>query len=72
MLRKFILSFLVAALMLPSLSTAVLANTGDGVGRYEYKMYPSDPTQTRIYTLDNGLTVYLSVNKDEPLSLIHI
>ncbi len=25
-----------------------------------------DPMQTRIYTLDNGLKVYLSVNKEEP------
>ena len=33
---------------------------------YKYKTIEGDPTQTRIYTLDNGLTVYLSVNKEEP------
>ena len=33
---------------------------------YKYETVPNDPTQTRIYTLDNGLKVYLSVNKDEP------
>ena len=33
---------------------------------YKYKTVEGDPTQTRIYTLDNGLTVYLSVNKEEP------
>lgn len=33
---------------------------------YPYISYPGDPTQTRIYRLKNGLTVYLSVNKLEP------
>lgn len=32
---------------------------------YTYSVVNNDPNQTRIYTL-NGLTVYLSVNKDEP------
>ena len=35
-------------------------------GKYKYETVPNDPTQTRIYTLDNGMKVYLSVNKDEP------
>ncbi len=33
---------------------------------FSYTSVPEDPTKTRIYKLDNGLTVYLSVNKDEP------
>lgn len=33
---------------------------------YDYKTVPGDPMQTRIYTLDNGLKVYLSVNKEKP------
>ena len=33
---------------------------------YKYRTIPNDPMQTRIYTLDNGLTVYLSVNKETP------
>jgi len=33
---------------------------------YQYKMVEGDLTKTRIYTLDNGLKVYLSVNKDKP------
>ena len=39
---------------------------------YTYSVVNNDPNQTRIYTLKNGLTVYLSVNKDEPriMSLI--
>ena len=32
----------------------------------DYETIKGDPTQTRIYTLDNGLKVYLSVNKEAP------
>ncbi|MDO5446237.1 MAG: insulinase family protein [Prevotellaceae bacterium] len=31
-----------------------------------YETVDGDPMKARIYTLDNGLKVYLSVNKDEP------
>ncbi len=33
---------------------------------YKYTTVAGDMTQTRIYTLDNGLKVYLSVNKEVP------
>lgn len=33
---------------------------------YSYDTVPGDPMHTRIYTLDNGLRVYLSVNKEKP------
>lgn len=33
---------------------------------YKYQLVEGDPTKTRIYTLDNGLKVYLSVNKEKP------
>ena len=33
---------------------------------YKYQTVPGDLMQTRIYTLDNGLKVYLSVNKEKP------
>ena len=33
---------------------------------YKYQTFEGDMTQTRIYTLDNGLKVYLSVNKEKP------
>ena len=36
----------------------------NGCSRYE--SVKGDPMQTRIYTLDNGLKVYLTVNKDAP------
>ncbi|MBO7182976.1 MAG: insulinase family protein, partial [Bacteroidales bacterium] len=31
-----------------------------------YESVENDPMQTRIYTLDNGLKVYMSVNENEP------
>lgn len=33
---------------------------------YQYEMVESDPMNTRIYTLKNGLKVYMSVDKSEP------
>jgi predicted Zn-dependent peptidase len=33
---------------------------------YKYYSVANDPMHTRIYTLDNGLKVYLSVNKEKP------
>ena len=33
---------------------------------YHYTTIPGDAMKTRIYTLDNGLTVYMSVNKEKP------
>jgi predicted Zn-dependent peptidase len=35
-------------------------------GNYTYQMVENDPMKTRIYTLDNGLKVFLTVYKDEP------
>ena len=34
--------------------------------KYKYESVKEDMAQTRIYTLENGLKVYLSVNKEEP------
>lgn len=33
---------------------------------YTYDTVPNDPTKTRIYTLENGLKVYMSVYKNAP------
>ncbi len=33
---------------------------------YSYQSYPNDPYKIRKYTLSNGLTVFLGVNKKEP------
>ena len=33
---------------------------------FKYESVKNDPLNARIYTLDNGLKVYMSVNKSEP------
>ena len=47
---------LLAAVLMGSLS----ATAKD----YHYTTIPGDAMKTRIYTLDNGLTVYMSFNKE--------
>ncbi len=39
---------------------------------YTYTTVEGDPMGVRIYTLDNGLKVYLSVNRDQPRITAHI
>jgi len=34
---------------------------------YTYESVPNDPLKARIYTLDNGLKVYMSVDRNEPM-----
>ena len=53
---------------LKTVLTACLAFVALGMQAkdYKYQTVPGDLLQTRIYTLDNGLKVYLSVNKEKP------
>ena len=51
---------IMVALLLTGAATAMQAKD------YKYQTVEGDPTGTRIYTLDNGLRVYLSVNKETP------
>ena len=51
---------IMVALLLTGAATAMPAKD------YKYQTVKGDPTGTRIYTLDNGLRVYLSVNKETP------
>ena len=44
----------------------VLGTLGIQAQRYTYESVPGDPMQSRIYTLSNGLKIYLSVNKEKP------
>ncbi len=51
--------------------TFSLANIGNYFAQstektYKYESVPSDPLNARIYKLDNGLTVYLTVYKNAP------
>ncbi|MFT3885730.1 MAG: insulinase family protein [Flavobacteriales bacterium] len=53
-------------ILLISLSIAVAIAPACAQKTYPYTSIPGDPLATRIYTLDNGLTVYLSNNPDAP------
>ena len=44
----------------------VLAMNAQAQKSYHYATVPGDAMKTRIYTLDNGLKVYMSVNKEKP------
>ncbi|EGQ14170.1 M16 family peptidase [Prevotella dentalis DSM 3688] len=43
----------------------LLATAAQGQG-FHYDTVKGDPMQARLYTLGNGLRVYLSVNKEKP------
>lgn len=51
-------------LMLPLLLALTVACSTDS--KYKYETVPDDPLNARIYTLDNGLKVYLTVNPETP------
>lgn len=44
----------------------IIITSCDVKSKFNYESVPNDPLKTRIYTLDNGLKIYLSVNKDKP------
>ena len=53
--------------ILSVLSVAMVALTLTACGpKRSYETVDGDPMQSRIYTLDNGLKVYLTVNKETP------
>lgn len=51
------------ALAITLLATAALTATAKD---YRYESVPGDPQHARIYTLDNGLKIYLSQNSEKP------
>jgi predicted Zn-dependent peptidase len=53
-------------LLLPLLLAFLLAACTTKPSQFAYETVKGDPLKTRIYTLDNGLKVYFSVNKDKP------
>ena len=50
-------------LLLMAVVTAIAVTA---CSQYKYETVKGDPLGTRIYTLDNGLKVYMSVNKETP------
>jgi ABC-type transport system substrate-binding protein len=62
-----VLSALAVALLICSNATAQSKKwVTKTVGNYTYKTVEGDPMQMRFYTLKNGLTVILSVNRETP------
>ncbi len=59
------ISKLITVLVIGAVSACAPKNT-EQTYRYEYETIANDPLEAKIYTLDNGLKIYLSVNKDEP------
>lgn len=51
-------------LLFPVLAICMLISCDNS--KYKYESVPNDPLNVKMYTLDNGLKVYLSVNKDKP------
>ncbi len=49
-------------LLLVVVTAAITCNAKD----YRYETVPNDPLKARIYTLDNGLKVYMTVNTETP------
>ena len=49
-----------------SLYIVACGTTESDVAKKNYQEVENDPLNTRIYKLENGMMVYLSVNKDEP------
>lgn len=56
-MKKFLLLVLISFLLMPGLQAQK---------KYEYVSYSHDAMNVRIYTLDNGLKVYLSAYRDAP------
>jgi len=48
------------------LAAACIPSMTQKAPKIPYKTVKGDPLNGKIYTLENGLTVYLTVNKDEP------
>ena len=61
---KILFSLPVAFILMNACSDSIKDNTSES--KYKYESFENDPMGVRIYTLDNGLKVYLSVNKDKP------
>jgi predicted Zn-dependent peptidase len=60
----FLPSFAITIGLLFTLSTAVQGQAP--AKTYKYESVPNDPLNARIYKLDNGLTVYMTVYKNAP------
>ena len=63
---KEIITFSLIISLLAYLYISNINNDNSTKYKYEYETVENDPLSTLIYTLDNGLKIYMSINKDEP------
>jgi len=49
-----------------AIAVAALSLLAVSCSQYKYETVEGDPLNTKIYTLDNGLQVYMTVNKETP------
>lgn len=57
---KSIINYILAIVMLSMTAFSIHA------AKYEYRTVPNDPLKAKLYTLPNGLKIYMTVNKDQP------
>ena len=55
-----------SALLSAVLSLGLVGTLLVGCQSYEYQTVENDPLNAKIYTLPNGLKVYMTVNKEQP------
>ncbi|WGD34580.1 M16 family metallopeptidase [Olleya sp. YS] len=65
-LAMAIITFVTSCKKSNSGDLAVKTETQNDANGFSYESITNDPTGLRLYTLDNGLKVYLSKNTDEP------
>ncbi len=66
-LNHFLVGTLSLTLFFASCSSEETPDTPESTRyKYDYETVEGDPLNTMIYTLDNGLKLYMSINKDEP------
>ncbi|MDE5642245.1 MAG: insulinase family protein [Muribaculaceae bacterium] len=53
-------------LRLSALASILLISSGVFAAKHEFRTVEGDPLGTKMYTLPNGLKIFMSVNKDEP------
>jgi secreted Zn-dependent insulinase-like peptidase len=62
---KFVVSVILTIVIFNPIISYSQKSFTDNNG-YTYETVKGDPLKARIYKLDNGLTVYMTVYKDEP------
>lgn len=65
-MKKSIISKTIAATLVLFFISFSNIHAQDAAKVYKYETAPNDPLKARIYTLDNGLTVYMTVYKNAP------